>query len=53
MYFWVDDAAALCAEFQTSGAIIDYGLSVKPDGVKEFGGRDLDGYDIGIGEFLR
>lgn len=53
MYFWVDDAAALYAEFQANGAIIDYGLSVKPYGVKEFGVRDLDGHDIGIGELLR
>jgi len=52
MYFWVDDADALYAEFLASGAIIDYGMGVKAYGVKEFGVRDLDGHDIGFGEIL-
>jgi len=52
MYFWVDDADALYAEFLASGAIIDYGIGVKAYGVKEFGVQDLDGHDIGFGELL-
>ena len=52
LYLWVDDADALYVEYQASGAIIDYELSLKPYGVKEFGVRDLDGHDIGIGQIL-
>ncbi len=53
LYFWVDDAEALYAELMHRGAIIDYEISVKPYGVKEFGVRDFDGHDIGFGERLR
>ncbi len=52
VYFWVDDVDAIYAEFQASGAIIDYTLGVKPYGVKEFGVRDLDDYDIAFGQIL-
>ena len=52
IYFWVDDADALYAEFQASGAIIDYGIGIKPYGVKEFGIRDLDDHDIAFGQLL-
>ncbi len=52
LYLWVDDAEALYAEFTASGAIIDYTLETKAYGVKEFGVRDLDGHDIGIGEII-
>ena len=51
-YFWVDDAAALYAEMQASGAIIDYELHRKPYDVLEFGIQDLDGHDIAFGQIL-
>jgi uncharacterized glyoxalase superfamily protein PhnB len=53
VYFWVDDAEALYAEFIQSGAIIDYTLYTTPWGLKEFGVQDLDDYDIGFGQLLR
>lgn len=49
-YFWCDDVNALHAEFVRRGARIDYGLSVKPYGIKEFGVQDLDGHDIAFGQ---
>ena len=52
VYFWVDDVDALFAEFQNSGAKIDYGLDNKPYQVREFGIQDLDGYDIAFGQPL-
>lgn len=52
-YFWVDDAEAIYAEFQASGAIIDYSLYVAPHGVKEFGVQDLDDHDIAFGQIIR
>jgi uncharacterized glyoxalase superfamily protein PhnB len=52
VYFWVDDVEALYAEFQASGAIIDYTLHTKSYGVKEFGVQDLDGHDIAFGQIL-
>jgi catechol 2,3-dioxygenase-like lactoylglutathione lyase family enzyme len=48
-YFWVADADALFAEFQARGATLDYGIGDKPYGVREFGIRDPDGYDLGFG----
>lgn len=53
VYFWVDDADALYAEFQKSGAIIDYTLYTTPWGTKEFGIQDLEDNDIGFGQILR
>jgi hypothetical protein len=53
VYFWVDDAEAIYAEFQASGAIIDYSLYVAPHGVKEFGVQDLDDHDIAFGQVIR
>lgn len=52
VYFWVDDVEALYAEFQASGAVIDYELGTKPYGVREFGVRDLDDHDIAFGQLL-
>jgi len=49
-YFWVSDADALHAEFVARGATIDYGPCDQPYGCREFGIRDLDGYDIGFGQ---
>ncbi len=53
IYFWVDDAETLYAEFIASGAIIDYTLYNTPWGIKEFGVQDLDDNDIGFGQILR
>jgi len=53
VYFWVDDADALYAEFQASGAIIDYTIYNTPWGVREFGVQDLDDHDIAFGQIMR
>ncbi|MEZ4668904.1 MAG: bleomycin resistance protein [Anaerolineae bacterium] len=53
VYFWVDDVDAIYAEFQASGAIIDYTLYTTPYGVREFGVRDLDEHDIAFGQIVR
>jgi uncharacterized glyoxalase superfamily protein PhnB len=53
VYFWVDDADAIYAEFQNSGAIIDYTIYNTPWGVREFGIQDLDDHDIAFGQILR
>src|SRR5262245_30370802 len=36
IYFWVDDAEAIYAEFLETGAIIDYTLYTTPWGTREF-----------------
>lgn len=51
-YFWVDDVEAMFAEFRRRGAIIDYELTTKPYGVREFGVQDLDGHDLAFGQIL-
>jgi catechol 2,3-dioxygenase-like lactoylglutathione lyase family enzyme len=53
IYFWVDDVEAIYAEFQASGALIDYTLHTKPYGVREFGVQDLDDHDIAFGQIIR
>jgi catechol 2,3-dioxygenase-like lactoylglutathione lyase family enzyme len=50
VYFWINDADALFAEFKARGARIDYGPENKMYGIREFGVQDLDGYDIGFGQ---
>ncbi|NNF15953.1 MAG: bleomycin resistance protein [Gammaproteobacteria bacterium] len=52
-YFWVNDADALFEELQKRGATIDYELCDKPYGCREFGIKDLDGYDIAFGQELQ
>lgn len=52
VYFWVDDVDALYAEYQASGAIIDYTLYDTPWGTREFGIQDIDGYDVTFGKVL-
>jgi uncharacterized glyoxalase superfamily protein PhnB len=52
VYFWVDDADAIYEELQGRGAKIDYTISNKPYGCREFGIQDLDGYDIAFGQVL-
>ena len=52
VYIWVENVDALYAEYQKSGAIIDYELGLKPYGVKEFGVQDLDGHDIAFGQII-
>jgi uncharacterized glyoxalase superfamily protein PhnB len=53
VYFWVDDAEALFADFKRRGATIDYDIHDKPYGIREFGIRDLDGHDIAFGSPIR
>ena len=53
VYFWVDDADAIYAEFIKSGAIIDYTIYNTPWGVREFGVQDLDDHDIAFGQVIR
>lgn len=53
VYFWVDDADALFAEFKRRGATIDYEIHDKPYGIREFGVQDLDGHDIAFGSPIR
>ncbi len=53
IYFWVDDVESIYNEFKQSGAIIDYGLGLKPYGVNEFGVQDPDGHDIAFGQIIR
>jgi uncharacterized glyoxalase superfamily protein PhnB len=53
VYFWVDDADALYAEFQQRGAIIDYTIYNTPWGTSEFGVQDLDDHDIAFGQILK
>ncbi len=50
VYFWVEDIDALYAEYQASGAIIDYTLYTTPWGIREFGVQDVDDYDISFGQ---
>jgi len=50
VYFWVDDAQALYEELKGRGATIDYDLCDQAYGCREFGIRDLDGYDIAFGQ---
>ena len=52
VYFWVNDVDALYQEFVARGATIDYGLCDKPYGCREFGAQDIDGHDIGFGQFI-
>ena len=52
VYFWVDDVQALFDELKGKGATIDYELCDQPYGCREFGIRDLDGYDIAFGQDL-
>lgn len=51
-YFWVDDAEALYHELIERGATIDWHLSLKDYGVKEFGIQDADGHDIAFGQII-
>jgi uncharacterized glyoxalase superfamily protein PhnB len=53
VYFWVENANALHAEFVQRGARIDYGPCDQPYGCREFGIQDLDGHDIAFGEIMR
>jgi uncharacterized glyoxalase superfamily protein PhnB len=50
VYIWVDDVDALYAEYQASGANIDFTLYDTPWGTREFGVQDVDGYDIAFGQ---
>ena len=50
VYVRVDDADAIYAEVQGCGCPIDYSISNKPHGFREFGVTDPDGYDIAFGQ---
>jgi len=52
-YFWVDDIEAFYVELDQRGVIIDYGLKVANYGVKEFGVKDIDGYEIAFGQVVK
>jgi len=52
-YFWVDDIEALYVELDQRSVIIDYGLKVASYGVKEFGIKDIDGYEIAFGQIVK
>lgn len=52
-YFWVDNVEALYVELDQRGAILDYGLKVADYGVKEFGIKDPDGYEIAFGQIVK
>jgi uncharacterized glyoxalase superfamily protein PhnB len=49
-YIWVDDADALYAEFQRSGADLLGPPQLRTYGMKELEVRDLDGYVICFGQ---
>lgn len=50
VYFWVTDADALFAEFQSKGATIEYEPCVQPYENKEFAVRDVDGHVLAFGQ---
>jgi len=51
VFYWVDDAEALCAELRGRGADVVYGPVVQPDyDMKEFAVRDPEGYVLGFGQ---
>lgn len=52
-YFWVDDIDSLYVELDQRGVIIDYGLKIANYGVKEFGVKDIDGYEIAFGQIIK
>ena len=52
VYVRVDDADAIYAEVQARGCPIDYTISNKAHGFREFGVTDPDGYDVAFGQRL-
>lgn len=52
IYFWVSDVDSLYKEFVERGAKIDYHLTNKPYGCREFGTQDLDGHDLAFGQII-
>jgi catechol 2,3-dioxygenase-like lactoylglutathione lyase family enzyme len=52
VYVRVDDADAIYAEVQGRGCPIDYSISNKAHGFREFGVTDPDGYDVAFGQPL-
>jgi catechol 2,3-dioxygenase-like lactoylglutathione lyase family enzyme len=51
-YVWVDDADALLAELEATGARIVRGICDQPYGCRDFDVEDLDGYRICFGHDL-
>jgi predicted lactoylglutathione lyase len=52
VYIWVDNADALYQEMRAAGVKIDHELSDSPNGFREFGVQDVDGYDIAFGHMI-
>jgi len=50
VYFWVNDADEFHKDLKQRGVTIDYELCDQPYGCREFGIKDLDGYDIAFGQ---
>ncbi len=51
MFFWVDDADALCTELRSRGAEVVYGPVVQAEyDMKEFSMRAPEGYVLGFGQ---
>ena len=51
-YFWVDNVELLYKEFVDRGAEIDYSICQTRYGIREFGVKDINGYDIGFGQII-
>jgi predicted enzyme related to lactoylglutathione lyase len=52
-FFWVNDAAGLCAEFTANGADIVYGPMFQESyQMTEFAVRDCDGHVLGFGQAI-
>jgi uncharacterized glyoxalase superfamily protein PhnB len=52
VYFWVEDADQLFAEFKAKGADIVCEPSDKPYGIREFQIQDIDGHLLAFGQKL-
>ena len=50
VYFWVNNVESLYTDLVRLGAKIDYELCDQPYGCREFGIKDMDGYDIAFGQ---
>jgi len=51
VFFWTDDADALCSEMRSRGADIAYGPIIQSRyGMKEFAVRDPSGHVLGFGQ---
>src|SRR5262245_16181267 len=51
-YIWIDDAAALHAEFESKGVTITRGICDQPYGCRDFDVEDCNGYRLCFGQNL-